>query len=76
MAIFRVRAAVMLCATVVLIVGGWRVAGQSRTDQQEQHIRSIEAKAVDISLGANEPPLQMSLQQLMECTKSQHSASR
>jgi len=46
-----------------------RAVSQSKAGDQEVHIRRIEAQAVDLSLNPNEPPLQLSLQKLMELYK-------
>lgn len=42
---------------------------QSKPPDQQALIQKLEATAVDVSLGPNEPPLQLSLQKLMELYK-------
>ena len=61
-------------SSVVLLLGCVfcftpRASSQSKPVDQEAHIRRIEAQAVDLSLSPNEPPLQLSLQKLMELYK-------
>lgn len=60
--------------SVVLLLGSVlcfapRAVSQSKPVDQEAHIRRIEARAVDLSLNPNEPPVQLSLQKLMELYK-------
>ena len=52
-----------------LIWFGHRAASQSNSGDQEAHIQRIEARAVYLALSASEPPLQLSLQKLMELYK-------
>jgi hypothetical protein len=66
----------ILLFTASLLCIASRAASQSKPGEQEAHIRSIEAKAVDLSLIANEPPLQLSLQNLWSSTKFLDTASR
>ena len=61
-------------SSVVLLLGCVfcftpRAVSQSKPVDQEAHIRRIKAQAVDLSLNPNEPPLQLSLQKLMELYK-------
>lgn len=60
-------AAILLCCG--LLWCAVRATAQSKPDDQQAHIQRIEAKAVDLKLNENDPPLQMSLQQLMELYK-------
>lgn len=63
-----------LASAAILLCGGllWFAVGataQSKSDDQQAHIQHIEVKAVDLKLNESDPPLQMSLQQLMELYK-------
>jgi CubicO group peptidase (beta-lactamase class C family) len=55
-----------LFAMSVFCVGS---LAQTKPADQEAHIQLLEAKAVDLRAGANEPPLQLGLQKLMELYK-------
>lgn len=68
MSFLRMKRAILLFAASLLCVT-LRAASQTKPADQEAHIQRIEAKAVDLSLDANEPPLQLSLQKLMELYK-------
>jgi CubicO group peptidase (beta-lactamase class C family) len=46
-----------------------QLRAQTKAADHEEHIRRIEAKAVEVPLRANEPPLQLSLKKLMELYK-------
>ncbi len=65
---FLRRRAIFLFAASFLCIAS-RAASQSKPADQEAHIQRVEAKAVDLSLKPNEPPLQLSLQKLMELYK-------
>ena len=72
MSFARIRKTLLLIASVLCIASqAW---SQSKPVDQQAHIQKLEDTAVDVSLGPNEPPLQLSLQKLMESTKSPHSA--
>jgi CubicO group peptidase (beta-lactamase class C family) len=64
----KLRNAFLWVATILLSQGS-RAVAQSKAGDPEQRIQRIEAKAIDISPNANEPPLQLSLQKLMELYK-------
>jgi CubicO group peptidase (beta-lactamase class C family) len=64
----KVRKAALLSITCVLCMAR-HAAPQSKLADQQSHIQRIEARAVDLPLNANEPPLQLSLQKLMELYK-------
>jgi CubicO group peptidase (beta-lactamase class C family) len=46
-----------------------QLPAQTKAADHEEHIQRIEAKAVDVPLQANEPPLQLNLKKLMELYK-------
>ena len=48
---------------------GQQAASQSNSADQEANIQRVETNAAYLALGANEPPLHLSLQQLMELYK-------
>ena len=54
----------LLSAALFCLVPG--ALSQTISANQEEHIRKIEAAAVNLSLDPNEPPLQMKLDKLME----------
>jgi hypothetical protein len=59
--------AALLAAMFVGVVP--QLCAQTKAADHEEHIQRIEAKAVDVPLQANEPPLQLSLKKLMELYK-------
>ena len=59
----------LLCAVAILLSRGSHAVAQSKAGDPAQRIQRIEANAVDLAVHANEPPLQLSLQQLMELYK-------
>jgi CubicO group peptidase (beta-lactamase class C family) len=59
----------ILWVAAILLSLGSHAFAQSTAGDPQQHIQRIEATAVDLSLNANEPPLQLSLQKLMELYK-------
>ncbi len=61
----RMKTAIALFAAVILLRSSSAWA-QAKPADQEARIKKIEATAVNLPLGANEPPLQLSLQKLME----------
>src|SRR5215469_12997497 len=56
----------ILWLVAILLSLSSHAAAQSKGSDPEQRIRGITAKAVELSVNANEPPLQLSLQELME----------
>src|SRR5215469_2383243 len=56
----------ILWLVAILLSLSSHTAAQSKGSDPEQRIRGITAKAVELSVNANEPPLQLSLQELME----------
>jgi CubicO group peptidase (beta-lactamase class C family) len=64
-----------LNCSLVLLLGPWLgcfappAASQSKAEGQEERIRRIEVSAVNISLGADEQPLQMDLEKLLATFK-------
>jgi len=65
-----VAVAFLICVTLQLGAQSQTSAGSSQNpDAQEARIRRIEASAVDMPMGANEPPLRLDLQRLMELYK-------
>jgi CubicO group peptidase (beta-lactamase class C family) len=59
--------AALLAAMFVGVVP--QLCTQTKAADHQEHIQRIEAKAVDLPLQANEPPLQLSLKKLMELYK-------
>ena len=59
--------AALLAVMVLGVVPQLRA--QTKAADHEEHIQRVEAKAVDVPLGANEPRLQLSLKKLMELYK-------
>lgn len=57
----------LLCASILCLA--FRATAQTSSAEQETHIQRIEAKAVEVALSPNEPPVQLSLQELMEVYK-------
>ena len=62
------RRLALLCFGALLL-NSTPAAPQSHSAAQDAHIERIEAKAIDVSLDPKEPPLQLSLQKLMEVYK-------
>jgi len=56
----------ILWLVAILLSLSSHATAQSKGSDPEQRIRGITAKAVELSVNANEPPLQLSLQELME----------
>jgi CubicO group peptidase (beta-lactamase class C family) len=62
--------AFVICVTLQLGAQSQTSAGSAQNpDAQEARIHRIEATVVDMSMGANEPPLRLDLQKLMELYK-------
>ncbi len=68
MSLARTRKTILLFITSVLCTGS-QAWSQSKLADQQAQIEKLEDTAVDVSLGPNEPPLQLSLQKLMELYK-------
>ncbi|MGB2635678.1 MAG: serine hydrolase [Candidatus Acidiferrum sp.] len=67
MSFARIRKTLLLIASVLCIASqAW---SQSKPADQQAHIQKLEDTAVDVTLSPNEPPLQLSLQKLMELYK-------
>jgi CubicO group peptidase (beta-lactamase class C family) len=64
----RIENVVALFAVMLLGVVP-QLHAQTKAADHEEHIQRIEAKAVDVPLEADEPPLQLSLKKLMELYK-------
>jgi CubicO group peptidase (beta-lactamase class C family) len=60
--------AIFVSAASLLCIAS-RAVPQSKPADQEAYIQRIEAKVVDLPLKTNEPPLQLSLQKLLELYK-------
>ncbi len=68
MSLARTRKTVLLLIASVLCTSS-QAWPQSKPSDQQAQIQKLEDTAVDVSLGPNEPPLQLSLQKLMELYK-------
>jgi CubicO group peptidase (beta-lactamase class C family) len=68
MSFARIRKTILLLVAIVLFTGS-QAWSQSKPPDQRAQIQKLEDTAVDLSLGPNEPPLQLSLQKLMELYK-------
>lgn len=65
---FDVIKAVLLF-TLALFLAGSPASSQTIAENQRAHVRNIETDTVALSVNASEPPLQMSLQKVMELFK-------
>ncbi len=68
MSFARMRKTILLLIATLLCISS-QAWSQSKPPDQQMQIQKLEDAAVDVSLGPNEPPLQLSLQQLMELYK-------
>jgi CubicO group peptidase (beta-lactamase class C family) len=68
MSLARTRKMILLLIASVLCTSS-QAWSQSKPPDQQAQIQKLEDIAVDVSLGPNEPPLQLSLQKLMELYK-------
>jgi CubicO group peptidase (beta-lactamase class C family) len=69
MSFARIRKALLLLTASLLGLTPQAASQSKPAADQEAHIQKLEDTAVDVSLGPNEPPLQLSLQKLMELYK-------
>lgn len=68
MSLARTRKTILLLILSVLCASS-QAWSQSKPPDQRVQIQKLEDIAVDVPLGPNEPPLQLSLQKLMELYK-------
>lgn len=64
----KVRNSILSLSAILFCLAS-QASAQTKSSDQQEHIQRIEAKAVDLSLNPKEPPLQLSLQKLMELYK-------
>jgi hypothetical protein len=60
----------VLLFTLVLLFPSSPVSSQTIAENQRAHVKNIETDTVEVSVGPSEPPLQMSLQKLMDLFKA------